>query len=153
MQIDGQEWKNDGPRQRVEGKCDGQYIQPFPRRLIVYGWYVGLHDRIPSHLEKIVREFYKLEFGIELKSYYADAPNDIHKANKLIYTNKGDFNVVEGPLQFGDIVLIYLFGVECHIAVYLGDNKILHTQKTSGCMVDRLSRWEKRISCICRLKD
>jgi hypothetical protein len=43
MQIDGQKWKHDGTRQRVEGKCDGQYIQPFPRRFIIYGWYVRLH--------------------------------------------------------------------------------------------------------------
>jgi hypothetical protein len=43
MQINGQEWKNNGTGQRIEGKCDGYYIQSFPRRLIVYGFDIRLH--------------------------------------------------------------------------------------------------------------
>jgi hypothetical protein len=43
MQINGQEWKNNGTGQRIEGKCDGYYIQPFLRRLIVYGFDIRLH--------------------------------------------------------------------------------------------------------------
>jgi hypothetical protein len=43
MQINGQEWKNNGTSQRIEGKCDGYYIQPFLRRLIVDGFDIRLH--------------------------------------------------------------------------------------------------------------
>ena len=100
----------------------------------------------------VVRELYKRCFDIELNNYYDLPPNDIHKANKLIYTNKGDLIKVEGEPEFGDIILIFLFGVECHIAAYIGDGKILHTNQNSGCMIDKYSRWERRISGVYRIK-
>jgi len=54
--------------------------------------------------------------------------------------------------KFGDILLIKLFGVESHIAVYLGNGFILHTSKHSGCLVERVARWEKLIVGTYRVK-
>jgi len=93
----------------------------------------------------IVREWYKIVFGMELKHYYHEIPNNRDIANNLIYSNMGDFKKVDSP-EFGDIVLIKLFGVESHIAVYIGEGKILHTQHKTGCIVDKLSKWEKLVT-------
>lgn len=101
----------------------------------------------------IVRQFYYECHGIELKRYYELPPNDIHKANKLIIANRGDFRkVTRDEILPGDIITIYLMGIESHIAVYLGEGKILHTHRNSGCMVDRLNKWEKSVSGIYRIE-
>jgi len=100
----------------------------------------------------IVVEFYRLVYGIELKHYYDEVPQSRDIANNLIYHNKGDFKKVSEPM-FGDIVLIKLFGIESHIAVYLGDGLILHTSKNTGCVIDRLSKWEKVVTGYFRVED
>lgn len=99
----------------------------------------------------IAVEWYRLVLGIELKHYYDEVPNDRTKANSLVYSSLGDFEKIETP-KFGDIILIKLFGVECHIAIYLGEGKIFHTQRNVGSMVDRLSKWEKVITGYYRVK-
>lgn len=92
----------------------------------------------------VVTQFYKDVFSIELKSYYTDIPETKDIAKNIIYSSKGDFQLVENR-KFGDIFLIKLLGVECHIAVYIGDGMVLHTTEHSGCVIERVSRWEKRI--------
>ena len=53
----------------------------------------------------IVVSFYQLCFGIELKRYYDNPPNDIHKAKNLIYSNIGDFTQIGlDEIVFGDIM-------------------------------------------------
>lgn len=99
----------------------------------------------------VVREWYKIVYGIELKHYYNEIPNNRDITNNLIYSNMGDFKRVISP-EFGDIILIKLFGVESHIAVYLGEGKIIHTSKNTGCMVDRLSKWEKVVTGYFRVE-
>lgn len=100
----------------------------------------------------IVKEFYKLVFDIELKRYYDEIPNNRSTARDLVYTNMGDFAVVEGKPAFGDIMLIRLAGIESHIAVYIGGGKMLHTQKKVGCHIDSVKRWEKLIVNYYRVK-
>lgn len=92
----------------------------------------------------VAREFYKLVFNIELKRYYDEIPSNRDLAKNLIYTNKGDFQKTTNP-KFGDIILIKLFGVESHIAIYLGGGKILHTSKNNGCYIDSLAKWKHLI--------
>lgn len=92
----------------------------------------------------IAREFYFLVFGIELKRYYEDIPQNREITKDLVYSNKGDFKKVEVP-KFGDLILIKIRGIESHIAIYLDESLILHTQHKIGCVVDRKSRWDKLI--------
>lgn len=99
----------------------------------------------------IAREFYRIELAMELKRYYDHAPNDIEVANKLIFTNIGDFEQVTAP-RFGDIVLININGIEAHIGIYINEQQILHTMKLQGCVLDRLSRWEKMVVGYYRVK-
>lgn len=100
----------------------------------------------------VVREFYKREFGIELKRYYDDIPSSKDEAKSLIYSHMAEFEKVQKPEEKGDILLIKIMGVESHIAVYLGDGKMLHTSIPTGCIVDKLSKWERMVTGVYRVR-
>lgn len=71
----------------------------------------------------------------------------------LIKDNKDKyFKKVSAP-QFGDIIALRIFGMTAHLGVYLNDKTFLHTSETTGSMVDRLARWEKRIDGFYRFVD
>jgi cell wall-associated NlpC family hydrolase len=56
-------------------------------------------------------------------------------------TISGSWRLVESP-QLGDIVLMTLRGATKHVAVFIGDNKILHyCNDRIGVTVERLSSW------------
>jgi cell wall-associated NlpC family hydrolase len=101
----------------------------------------------------IVREFYKLVFNLELKQYYEEVPETRDMAKNIVYASMKDFEEVTGPRQFGDIFLIRLFGIESHIAVYLGNGTMLHTSKHSGCLIEKTARWERLIVGTYRIKN
>jgi hypothetical protein len=91
-----------------------------------------------------VREFYRIVFNIHLKTYYETIPETREMAKSIIYDSMADFYEVNDRV-FGDIFLIKMYGVESHIAVYLGNETMLHTSKHSGCIIERVTRWEKLI--------
>jgi len=99
----------------------------------------------------IVCDFYKIVFNIRLKQYYETVPESRDIAKSIVYDSMKDFVEVK-ERKFGDLLLIKLFGVESHIAVYLGEGMMLHTSKHSGCLIERTSRWEKLIVGIYRVK-
>lgn len=101
----------------------------------------------------VVREFYKLVFNLELKQYYEEVPETRDMARNIVYASMKDFEEVKGPRQFGDIFLIRLFGIESHIAVYLGNGTMLHTSKHSGCLIEKTVRWERLIVGTYRIKN
>ena len=98
----------------------------------------------------IVKDFYSLVFNKELPDYYDEAPNDDNLANMYVENAKGNFERVETP-EFGDLILIRLNGIPCHIGVFIGEGKMLHTIRGSGCVIERLSRWIPRIEGIYRV--
>lgn len=102
----------------------------------------------------IVVDFYKLAFNLELKEYYSHIPESPESAKNLVFAHMKDFyQVEEKDRKFGDIILIKLMGVECHIGVYIGDDRILHTTNHSGCVIDRALRWKHLIVGYYRIKD
>lgn len=96
-------------------------------------------------------EFYKQVFEIDLKRYYDEIPQDRDVTKNLIYTHRGEFEEVKDR-KMGDLITIRLFGIESHIAIYLGNNKILHTSKHSGGIIENISKWEKLIVGFYRIK-
>jgi cell wall-associated NlpC family hydrolase len=65
----------------------------------------------------------------------------------------GDFKKIdEKEIQFGDIILIKIFGVDSHIGVYLGEDRMLHTTLHSGCVIERVLRWKHLISGYYRVE-
>jgi cell wall-associated NlpC family hydrolase len=101
----------------------------------------------------IVREFYKLVFNLELKQYYEEVPETRDMAKNIVYASIKDFEEVKDARRFGDIFLIRLFGIESHIAVYLGNGTMLHTSKHSGCLIEKTARWERLIVGTYRIKN
>ena len=96
--------------------------------------------------------FYDRVFGISLYHIYSGPiPEDRKDKKNLIYTNMGEFEEVTIP-EFGDIVLIKLFGVESHIGVFVGSGMFMHTTRNTGCVMDRVDKWKKMIVGYYRVK-
>lgn len=96
----------------------------------------------------LVKEFYLDHFNLNLVPYYeahGTEPLSRLDVQSLIVSNKGDFVRVDEP-QFGDIVVIRLYGLECHIGVCLNKSQFLHSAHKIGSLMDRLERYSKMIS-------
>lgn len=93
----------------------------------------------------LVKEFYADHFRLELKHYFEGPVPSRQEAESLIVSNKGDFEKVDVP-TFGDIVIIRLYGLECHVGVCVGNGKFLHSARNIGSLLDRLERYHKMIA-------
>lgn len=96
----------------------------------------------------LLREFYFQHFNIELPSYddqYQDA-FDKQSTESVIQNNYSDWVLVNNP-QFGDAILCRLAGHPCHVGVYLGEGKMLHTQSGHDSAIDMIDsvKWKNRI--------
>lgn len=95
---------------------------------------------------QFAKKFYAEILGKELHHYYDKTPENLADRQNLIFTNMGDFVKVDTP-EFGDIVLIKVMGLESHIAIYVGDGKIIHSLKTVGqSVVESSFRWRRVIT-------
>lgn len=94
---------------------------------------------------QLTRDFYTEFFQLSLREYYdSDKVPPRAEIQSLIFSNTGDFTRVESPM-FGDIVVINLYGYSCHIAVYLGEGKILHTIRNIGSCIEPLRKYLRNI--------
>lgn len=112
--------------------------------VVTYKKYIG---RNYDHYNcfDLVKEFYKDHFGLDLSSYWegVQVPNR-DEVESLIISNKGDFVRVNDP-QFGDIVVLKLYGIECHVGVVLNKSHFLHSARGIGSLMDRLERYSNMI--------
>ena len=113
--------------------------------------YIG-HPYESYDCLKLVQEFYKDHYDVTVKNYFEGDVPDRREVNSLIVSNKGDFARVDKP-QFGDIVVISLYGLECHIGVCTSKGLFLHSVRGAGSLQDKLSRYEKMITGFYRLRD
>lgn len=93
----------------------------------------------------LAKEFYKDQFNLELKNYFEGPVPGRKEVASLIVSNKGDFVRVYDP-KFGDLVIIRLYGIECHIGVVVEGGKFLHSARCIGSLLDRLERYNKAIA-------
>jgi hypothetical protein len=94
----------------------------------------------------IVKDFYKDFFDLDLSNYFeGSAVPNRKEISSLIISNKGDFVEVDTP-EVGDIVVIRLFGFECHMGVCIGGGEFIHSSKGVGSHIGRLSRYQRLIS-------
>ena len=70
----------------------------------------------------------------------------------LIQSNKGKFKEVSTP-KYGDIIVIKVHGLECHLGVYLERATFIHTTKKTGSIIDQVGRWHKLITGFYRLEE
>jgi len=92
---------------------------------------------------QLAKEFYSQVMGRELEHYYENTPNR-YAVRDLVFSKEKEFHKVRSP-KFGDIMLIRLHGVECHIGVYVDNGLFLHTTKATGSCIDRVARWKDMI--------
>jgi len=105
--------------------------------------YIG-RDYESYNCFDLVKEFYLDHFGVEIKNYF-DGPVPGRKDIEcLIVSNKGDFEEAQIP-QFGDIVVICLYGYASHIGVCVGKGKFLHSVRKAGSCLDNLHRYSRMI--------
>lgn len=86
----------------------------------------------------ILQDFYKREYGLEVTDYPRIEEDGRMGFTRFVerYADEGFVRLIDQPAQRGDVFLIQMGGHDgpSHIAVYLGDDMILH-----HCH-DRLSR-------------
>lgn len=92
----------------------------------------------------IVKIFYDLVFDIELSGYSYDNPLDKDNMEFLIASQKSKFNQVSKP-EFGDIILLKVQGVPCHLGIYLWKTKFIHTTVETGSIIDDTHYWKNKI--------
>jgi hypothetical protein len=93
----------------------------------------------------LAKEFYNDQFGLELRNYFEGPAPSRKEVQSLIITNKGDFVPVDVP-KWGDLVVIRLYGMECHIGVVTEDGRFLHSARGIGSLLDRLDRYKNMIA-------
>lgn len=101
----------------------------------------------------LVKEIYKDFFNLEVKNYYEGEIPKREEVQSLIITNRGDFVKIDGPTKFGDLVVIRLYGIECHLGVVLSGTMFIHSARRIGCNMDRLERYSRQISGIYRHRE
>lgn len=112
---------------------------------------VSLSKYIGREYEKyncfdLVKEFYLDHFNLDLRNYYEGSQVPERKAvQSLIVSNKGDFVPVSNP-EFGDIVVIKLYGLESHIGVCVGEGKFIHSVRVIGSALENLKKYERMIA-------
>ncbi len=101
----------------------------------------------------IAREFYRVCLGKDLKHYFdGDVVPERLEIKQLIYVGAEDFEEVKEPLEFGDLLIFKIRGIESHIGVYVSPGKFLHSQKTIGSCIERLEKWKHLLVGAYRLR-
>ena len=100
----------------------------------------------------IVKLFYKEVMGLDI-SILSDS-NDFsnEEIDKIVNIQKNNYNKVSTP-EFGDIIVLNMFGYSAHIGIYLYENRFLHTTKKTNSIIDLLPKWNKRIEGFYRWQE
>lgn len=56
-----------------------------------------------------------------------------------------EYRKVEDEPLYGDLIVIDFMGVVSHVGINLGNGTMLHTSEKTGCVVEPLTKWKKRI--------
>jgi hypothetical protein len=118
-----------------------------------YDNYIGLpykeNGRDDTGLDcwGLARKFYKQELGIELPSYAElyDGSYD-PKLPQTVNYYKDSWTRVQSP-QAGDLCVFNILGEPTHIAVYIGNEKFLHSREGKDSVIERLDnpKWANRL--------
>lgn len=97
----------------------------------------------------LFRVFYQRVLGITLPSYgetYMHA-HDHDAMAEAMETHLPSAWVRVSEPRFGDGIRLRIDGKACHVAAYLGNGEMLHTQSSHDSAIDRIDsiRWKNRI--------
>lgn len=97
----------------------------------------------------ITKLFYRKVLNIDLGiSTGITTPGNDDKYRKqvsnIIEIHKSKFLEVDTP-EIGDIILFNIYGITAHVGVYVGNKKFIHSLRETGCVVQPLKIWERKI--------
>jgi len=106
----------------------------------------------------LVQRYFSARFGLELTNYAR--PTNWYMLKELDFFNKffakegfEDTGCSSNHVRKGDVLLINLLKSPCdnHVAVYVGNNKILHHLQGQRSQVEEYSyKWRLRVSKVLR---
>ena len=99
----------------------------------------------------VVRYFYNVYYNIVLPEFYNETP-ETEEAGEIVKTKLDKFYEVKTP-NIGDIVLLKMYGVPSHTAIYIDSRNILHTTKNTGSILEPISRWKNLIVGYYRIRN
>jgi len=85
------------------------------------------------------------DMGITLPDpVYADTETETNK--RIMESLESTIpNIRLGKPEPGCIIEFNVLGEPSHIGIYLGGNDFIHASRTTGVVVDKLFRWQKRV--------
>ena len=122
-----------------------------------YDNYIGLpyknNGRDTSGIDcwGLVCLFYKNELNIDLPSYTEeyDGAQDLRNESLLTKYKQDSWTKTTTP-EVGNVVLFNILGELCHVGIYLGNNKFMHSREGKDSVIESLSnvKWAKRVEGI-----
>lgn len=92
---------------------------------------------------EVIQKYYKEVLNLELDSLYTARPNT-KETEAHFEHERTRFIEVEEP-QPGDIVVFKVFGLACHIGMYVNKEVFFHSRNTTDSCLEKLSIWKKRV--------
>lgn len=119
--------------------------------------YIGLpfleHGRTDAGLDcwGLVRLVYERQFGIALPSFATDYGStvDVQTIAQLVAGEQKHWSEVPpADVACGDVILLRVRGLECHVGIVLEEGKFLHVIKGANCCIESYKSllWRKRVS-------
>jgi len=93
----------------------------------------------------LIQKLYQELYDLRVHQCYGNKVPSKEERQDLIRTEKGQFIKTENPKP-GDIMLIRILGIECHIGMYLGSKKFIHSMQGNGVVIDSISRYATRVN-------
>lgn len=81
--------------------------------------------------------------GKTLDNLYTSRPSTEQTANFYLDV-KEKFIKVDEP-EFGDIIVFTVFGLPCHIGLYVDGIRFFHSRRGVNATLEKLSIWKKRV--------
>lgn len=92
---------------------------------------------------EILKLYYKNELGKDLSDIYTVRP-DKETTVEYINNEKDKFIEVDTP-EFGDIIVFKVFGLACHVGMYVNETYFFHSRNATDACLEKLSIWKKRV--------
>jgi hypothetical protein len=119
-----------------------------------YDKYIGLPYLTNGRTEAgvdcwgLVRLFYRDELNIDLPSYTEDYSGADDPAIMELMSEYKDANWKKQSVpETGDVCVFNIYGEPCHVGVYIGNSKFMHSREGRDVVIESLDspKWSKRL--------
>ena len=92
---------------------------------------------------EIIQKYYKEVLDKELDNLYSSRPST-EETEDFFLEQRSRFIEVDTP-KFGDIIVFKVFGLACHIGMYVDNKVFFHSRRTTNSCLEKLSIWKNRV--------